>query len=287
VAVREPTWSVQEHRRTLDELVRRENFPVATRLLPTRYRARLLAVYGFARLVDDIGDEAPPGERETLLDLVERDLDLLYAGERPRIPQLRGLAGTVTACRIPAEPFRRLIQANRQDQVVLRYETFERLQEYCALSANPVGRVVLHLFDAATPDRTALSDRICTALQIIEHCQDAGEDYRRGRVYLPAEDLRRFGCAEADLGRSVTPTRLRGLLAFQTGRARRLLDEGAPLIGTLSGWARLAVAGYVAGGRATLAAFDRGGHDVLGGRLCPDRARLLAEWSRALGRSRT
>ncbi|SEG40869.1 squalene synthase HpnC [Thermomonospora echinospora] len=286
MAVREPTWSVREHRRTLDELVRRENFPVATRLLPPRYRARLLAVYGFARLVDDIGDEAPPDERGTLLDLVERDLDVLYAGGRPQLPQLRELAGTVAACRIPAEPFHRLIRANRQDQVVHRYDTFERLREYCVLSANPVGHIVLHVFGAATAHRMAFADRICTALQLVEHCQDVGEDYRRGRVYLPAEDLRRFGCTEADLGRPVTPTRLRGLLAFQVDRARRLLNEGAPLIGTLSGWARIAVAGYVAGGRATLAAFERGGYDVLGGRLRAGRARLPAEWSRALGRSR-
>lgn len=279
------TWSIEGNRRALGELASRENFPVATRLLPARHRADLRAVYGFARLVDDIGDEAPQEERAGLLDLVDGDLDRIYGTGTPRLPQLRRLAATVAARSIPETPFRRLVQANRQDQEVHRYGTFGELLEYCTLSADPVGRIVLHVFGAAKPGLLESSDRVCTALQIIEHCQDVGEDHRRGRIYLPADDLRRFDCTEDDLARPVTPTRLRGVLALEAGRARELLDRGAePLISGLSGWARLAVAGYVAGGRAALAALARGRYDVLAHPPRPHRARLLAGWARALGR---
>jgi squalene synthase HpnC len=263
--------------------MRAENFPVATRLLPARHRAHLLAVYRFARLVDDIGDRAPPDRRPLLLDQVEEDLRRIHAGTTPRLPSLRPLAATVRACAIPATPFHRLVEANRQDQVISRYETFDQLLAYCKLSAEPVGRIVLHVFGVATPDRMALSDRVCAALQIIEHCQDVGEDYRAGRIYLPQEDLRRFGCADRDMAASDTPTRLRGVVALEAGRARRLLDEGAGLIGRLGGFARLAVAGYVAGGRAALSAIEDGAYDVLAGPPRPRRTRLLLEWSRSMG----
>ena len=285
--ITESPWSFEAHDRALDRLAARENFPVATRLLPARHRAGLRAVYGFARLVDDIGDEAPREQRAKLLGLVDDDLDRLFAGRTPNLPQLRRLAPVVHARRIPAEPFRDLVQANRQDQTVHRYETFEELTGYCALSAAPVGRIVLRLFRADRPGLVAASDDVCTALQIIEHCQDAGEDYRAGRVYLPGADLRRFGCAEDDLARPVTPTRLRGVLALEAGRARDLLEGGAaPLLAGLTGWARLAVAGYLAGGRAALTALERGRYDVLAHRLRPRRAGLLAGWARGLGGGR-
>ena len=181
-------------------------------------------------------------------------------------------------------PFRRLLAANRRDQAVTRYDTFDDLLGYCALSADPVGHIVLHVFGAATPDRLELSDRVCSALQIIEHCQDVGEDYRNGRIYLPADDLRRFGCEEGDLEAAVTPTRLRGVITLQAGRARRMLDDGSALTGRLRGFARVAVAGYVAGGLAALSALERGAYDVLGAPLRPRKTRLLTEWSRTLGR---
>ncbi|MBP2704031.1 squalene synthase HpnC [Microbispora sp. RL4-1S] len=265
---------------------RRENFPVASRLLPRPVRRHLLAVYGYARYVDDVGDEAEPADRPALLDAVDADLDRLYAGAAPRLPVVRALAPTVAACSIPAEPFRRLVRANRQDQTVTRYETFTDLLSYCELSANPVGRIVLHVFDAATPARQELSDRICSALQVIEHCQDVGEDHARGRIYLPGADLRRFGCADADLAGPATPVRLRRVVALQAARAARLLDQGAPLVGTLDGFARTAVSGYLAGGRATMAALSRGRYDVLRRRLRPRPARLLAEWVLILTRGR-
>ncbi|MFC4051996.1 squalene synthase HpnC [Actinomadura syzygii] len=281
----ESPWSFDDHDAALDRLAARENFPVAARLLPARHRAGLRALYGFARLVDDIGDEAPPEQRAKLLGLVDDDLDRVYADRTPALPQLRRLAPVVRAHRIPADPFRDLIRANRQDQTVHRYETFEDLIGYCALSAAPVGRVVLRLFGADRPGLVAASDDVCAALQIIEHCQDVGEDHRAGRIYLPAEDLRRFGCAEDDLARAVTPTRLRGVLALEARRARDLLDGGsAPLAAGLTGWARVAVAGYVAGGHAALDALERGRYDVLARRLRPRRAGLLAGWARGLGR---
>ncbi|GLZ06303.1 phytoene synthase [Actinomadura sp. NBRC 104412] len=276
------SWDPAAGPRSLDAFVRRENFPVASRLLPVRRRGHLLAVYRFARFVDDIGDRAPPHERLAYLDAVEEDLRRLYSGGMPKLPPVLSLADAVHVHGIPSRPFERLIQANRQDQVVSRYETFDELQEYCVLSAEPVGHIVLYLFGAATPDRFVLSDRICTALQIIEHCQDVGEDHRRGRVYLPQEDLRRFGCTDRDLSCRVTPTRLRGVLALQARRARRLLDEGAPLVGLLPGLARPAVAGYVAGGRAALASLERRRYDVLCDTPRPARVRLAAEWARAL-----
>ncbi|MEU6411628.1 squalene synthase HpnC [Microbispora sp. NPDC046933] len=264
------------------DAARRENFPVASRLLPRAYRRDLMAVYGFARYVDDVGDEAAPAERPALLDAVEADLGRLYAGGSPRLPAVRALTPLVTGRGVPRTPFLHLVEANRRDQVVRRYDTFAQLLAYCELSANPVGRIVLHVFGVATPERARLSDRICSALQVIEHCQDVGEDHARGRVYLPAEDLRRFGCREADLDAPRTSPRLRRAVALQARRAATLLDEGMPLLETLSGFARTAVAGYVAGGRAALAALERGRHDVLGGAVRARRRAVLNEWVRVL-----
>lgn len=261
----------------------RENFPVATRLLPARIRRDLLALYGYARLVDDLGDEAP-GDRARLLDLVDADLSRVYRGEEATLPVVRTLATTIAAHDIPDEPFRRLIAANRQDQEVVRYPTYADLVDYCTLSANPVGRVVLHLFDAVTPARVAWSDQVCTALQIAEHLQDVAEDLRRGRIYLPAEDMERFGCTESDLHLAVAPCRVRRLVRFERRRAAALLEEGATLVGTLPGLARIAVGGYVAGGQATFAAIAAAGDDVLAQTPRPARSRLLREWLRLLGR---
>jgi squalene synthase HpnC len=229
-----------------------ENFTVASAILGRRRQAHLLAIYGFARLVDDVGDEAA-GNRSALLDRVQAELDAIYAGAAPEHPVMTVLAETVRACRLPAEPFGRLIEANRRDQLVTRYETFQELLGYCQLSAAPVGELVLGVFGSATPDRIAMSDRICAALQVIEHLQDISEDYARGRVYMPREDLVRLGCDDHDLSGEPTAGR-QALIAFQAERAGSLLSSGAPLARTLSPRPRLAVAGFVAGGRAALAA---------------------------------
>jgi squalene synthase HpnC len=207
-------------------------------------------------------------------------------GSPPRLAVVRALAPAVVACAIPAQPFHDLIAANRQDQVVSRYPTYRDLLEYCRLSANPVGRIVLHIFGAATPEREALSDQVCTALQLAEHWQDVAEDLRAGRIYLPLEDLDRFGCTERDLAAPGAAPRVRALIEFEERRARELLDAGAPIVGTLRGAARAAVAGYVAGGRAALAAIAASGHDVLRATPRPGKARVATELVRAYATGR-
>lgn len=259
-----------------------ENFPVASRALPRALRADLLALYGFGRLVDETGDAAP-GDRLAALDWLEEDLARGLAG-RAEHPLVQGAATVVRAHGLSPTPLRALVEANRRDQRVRRYETFSELLGYCALSANPVGHLVLGVLGAATPERVTLADAVCTGLQLAEHWQDVAEDLRSGRLYVPLEDLRRFGCREADLAAGPpAPPRVRALMAFEVARARALLDQGAPLARTLSGRARVAVAGFVGGGRAALAAIARADHDVLGG---PPRAGRLARAGavlRALG----
>jgi squalene synthase HpnC len=240
----------------------RENFPVALFLLPSETRRHLAAVYGFARLVDEAGDEAQ-GDRSALLDALEEDLDRVYEGVALH-PLMRRLTPTVRELRLPRDPFQRLLEANRQDQRISRYATYPELASYCELSANPVGRLVLHVFGKVTTERVAWSDSVCTGLQLAEHWQDVGEDYRRGRIYLPLEDMRRFGVAEGDLARPRTTPELGRLLAFEVDRARRLLAAGFPLAASLRGRERLAIAGYVGGGFAALDAVERSGFDVLG-----------------------
>ena len=240
-----------------------ENFSVASVLLGREAQRHLLAIYGFARLADQLGDEAP-GDRDALLDRLERELELTYDGV-PEHPIMRRLQASVAACALPRGPFERLIEANRLDQRRTDYATFDELVAYCRLSADPVGELVLHVFGAATSERIALSDRVCTALQLAEHWQDVAEDAARGRVYLPAEDRDRFGVGPDDLLAAHASPALRELLAFEVARGRGLLDEGAPLVGTLRGRARVAVAGYVAGGREAFAAIEAAGYDVLPG----------------------
>jgi squalene synthase HpnC len=261
-----------------------ENFPVASRVLPRRARAHLLAIYGFARLVDEIGDSAG-GDRLAALDWLEADLDRAYEG-RAANPLLEQLEPTLRACSLPREPFIRLIEANRTDQRVSSYETWEELRGYCALSADPVGELVLGVFGLRTPARVALSDSICTALQLAEHCQDVAEDFAAGRIYLPAEDLARFGASTAELGAEHAGGPLRALIGFQIARARALLADGAPLIGEVRGRAKLAVAAFVAGGRAALDAIERAGCDVLPGPPRASRARQLLTLVRTLAEER-
>jgi squalene synthase HpnC len=245
---------------------REENFPVALRVLPATPRRHLGAIYSVARLVDDAGDDPhrTPAERLELLDALEADLLRIWEGGTPATGAFARLAPTVRACSLERQPFLDLIAANRLDQQVRRYPTYDDLLAYCNLSANPVGVLVLAVAGALTPDNVARSDRVCTALQVLEHCQDVGEDKRlRDRVYLPLEDLRRFGVDEEDLAASQAGAALRALVEFETDRAEALLRGGSSLVDHLHGWARVAVAGYLAGGLATVDALRRAGHDVL------------------------
>ncbi|GGV57643.1 squalene synthase HpnC [Streptomyces spectabilis] len=271
-----------------------ENFPVAPFFLPRAWREDLMAVYGFARLVDDIGDSdlargaaharylgADPeaaGDPLALLDAFEADLRKVFApGPEPGHPLLRALGPTVRRGGLTPEPFLGLIAANRQDQLVKRYETYDDLVAYCELSANPVGRLVLAITGTATPERIRLSDSVCTALQLVEHLQDVREDLGRDRIYLPAEDMKRFHVQERDLAAPTAGASVRALVAFEAERAHRLLNEGTPLVGSVHGRLKLLLAGFVAGGRAAVSAIAAAGYDVLPRPPKPTKPRLLRE----------
>ncbi|WP_419925137.1 squalene synthase HpnC [Candidatus Poriferisocius sp.] len=258
---------------------RSENFPVVLRAVPVRPRAHLLAVYGFARLVDDIGDEHD-GDRLAALDWIEAELHLARTGGATH-PVMAQITPLLAELDIGDEPFLALIEANRLDQRKHRYQTQAELAEYCTLSANPVGRLVLAVFGAATADRIALSDAVCTGLQLVEHLQDIGEDYtEKGRVYFPADEMARFGVDEDDLGADRATDQLRRLVAHQCDTARGLLSRGVPLVASLSGWAKVTVAGYVAGGFAALDAIAGADHDVLGKLRTPTKVRTAAHMAR-------
>jgi squalene synthase HpnC len=255
-----------------------ENFPVALRVLPPRYQADLSAVYRYARHVDTLGDAAPGDRRQALTALAD-DVSALFAGRPVREPAVAGLAGLVDRCRVPPDPLLGLIRANLIDQDVRRYATFDDLLGYCRCSADPVGVLVLHVFGCATPERVRLSNRICTGLQLIEHWQDIGEDYAAGRVYLPQDDLARYGVVEANLGRANAGPRLRALLAFETDRALAWLNAGSVLVSTLPRWGRLAVSGYLAGGRAAAARLRARDYDPLPAPPKPRGRDIAVAWA--------
>ena len=246
-----------------------ENFPVALRILSAEQRRHLMAIYGFARLTDQIGD-AGHGDRLAMLDELQSQVDSCFddranGSTAAKHPIIEALAPSIRECAFPIGPFHRLIDANRLDQVKHRCENYQELLDYCDLSANPVGELVLYVFGVATPERIRQSDAVCTALQFVEHWQDVKEDYAAGRIYLPSEDLVKFGCREDELAADAASPALRDLLRFECGRAHVLLDEGVPLVKSLRGRARLAIGGFVAGGRAALDAIAHSSYDVMGG----------------------
>jgi len=249
---------------------RTENFPVASLLFPRALRPHLRAIYGFARLVDMLGDEVP-GDRLAALDELEGQLDACYGGE-PTWEVMRELQPTIRARSLPREPFLRLIEANRMDQRISSYETWLDLKGYCVHSADPVGRLVLGVL-GRSDDRevVALSDDVCTGLQLVNFLQDVPRDLALGRVYLPAEDRRRFGVEELDR----PSPELRRLLEFEAERARALLSSGEEL-GQRLGGGRVgrAVALFARGGLAALEALERADWDIFNGRPRPSRARL-------------
>jgi squalene synthase HpnC len=246
-----------------------ENFPVVSLLAPRWARPHLRAIYGFARLVDNLGDEAA-GDRSALLDELERELD-----GPPRTEIMRRLHETIAARALPREPFTRLIEANRLDQAKKRYETWDEVKEYCTYSADPVGRLVLGVYGRAEePELVALSDSICTGLQHVNFLQDPPRDLALGRVYLPQESLRRFGVADDDLAGPLTE-RVAALLEFESLRAKTLLEAGLPLARLLGGRPGRSVALYARGGLAALDALRRAGWDVFSQRPAPTRWTFL------------
>ena len=316
-----------------------ENFPVALRVLRKPLRQDLLALYGFARFVDNLGDDPMDDsgnlrsaeDRLAALDAAEHELDLAIEGKATSEIFMQ-LGETARRCNLGREDFVKLIDANRLDQTKSRYETWDDLMDYCELSANPVGRAVLGIFEAdatgrksaaakmpsskkaaktekvakteadsrgedaadgrgktiATPENIALSDKICSALQVAEHLQDIGEDYREGRIYLPQEHWERFGCGEDDFAasveRSITSLPLRRLVLYEAERARQMLRDGAPLIKKLRSGQRLAMIGFVAGGHAALDSVEAAGGEVLTEQCVSTKSRQASRALRLLVR---
>lgn len=241
-----------------------ENFPVASWLLPARLRRPVEALYHFARTADDFADEGeiPDGERLARLDEYSRGLDAIAGGSRPNHPVLGPLADAVAAYRLPIAPMRDLLDAFRQDVVIKRYATFAELMDYCRRSADPVGRLMLALFGRDAPEDRAQSDSVCSGLQLANHWQDVAIDWRKGRVYLPQEDLDRFGIPESQIAAARIDPRWRDLMAFQCERARGLLQRGSPLGARLPGRVGMEIRAIVAGGLCILDRIDRVGGDV-------------------------
>ena len=261
----------------------RENFPVALRWLPRALRRDLIAIYGAARLIDEAGDAAR-GDRAALLDELERDLLAAFAGAA-RHPLMRRLTPLAAAHGLAPDPFLRLIAANRFDQNAPDLASWEALVDYCRLSAQPVGELVLRVFGQASDENRRDSDAVCTALQVLEHCQDVAEDARAGRCYLPADDRAREGVTAWDLMAAPAPEGLRRCIGLQVERARALLARGDALCARLHGLARPVVAGYAAGGWATAAALERADFDpnsrpVRPRRIATLRHALRVAWGR-------
>ncbi|GHT89020.1 squalene synthase HpnC [Betaproteobacteria bacterium] len=265
-----------------------ENFPVASLLLPARLRPAVEAIYAFARSADDIADEgdATPAERLARLDAYRAALDAISGGELPTAPPLiplfRKLAAAIAHHHLPLAPFYDLLDAFSQDVVKTRYADFAELSHYCARSANPVGRLMLELFGAATHVNLLRSDAICTSLQLINFCQDIAIDWRKNRVYLPQNDLAHFAVTLDDIAAGRTSPQWRKLLAFQVERARALMLEGAPLALALRGRIGWEMRLIVEGGLRILTRIEAAEFDVFAHRPRLGKADWLAVGWRAL-----
>ncbi len=241
-----------------------ENFPVASLLVPRPLRPAIVAIYRFARMADDFADEGDlaPEDRLAALDGCERALDAIAAGAPPDAPPFPDLAIAISRHRLPLEPFRDLLSAFRQDVSTTRYATAEELFDYCRRSANPIGRLMLRLYDAGAPANLVASDAICTALQLINFWQDIAADWGRGRLYLPREDLERFGVTETHVAEARCDAAWRALMRYESARARALLESGRPLARALPWRLRLEISGVLAGGHRILDGIDATGGDV-------------------------
>jgi squalene synthase HpnC len=249
-----------------------ENFPVASLLFPRALRPHLRAVYGFARLVDILGDEAE-GDRLELLDELEREVEACYSGV-PTWPVMRELQPTIEEFDLPREPFLRLIEANRMDQRISEYATWDDVKLYCVHSADPVGRLVLGLLRRADDaELVAASDDVCTGLQLVNFLQDVPRDLALGRIYMPADDRRRFGVAVLDAPNEP----LTGLLRFEAERARGLLAAGRILRERIGGRVGRAVGLFARGGLAALDTLEDARWDIFTRRPRPSRLRLARE----------
>jgi len=246
-----------------------ENFPIASVLLPRQVRRHMYALYGFARGVDDVGDEFE-GDRLARLEWWEAHLMAAFdRGEAPPgdVPAaFRALGQSRKELDLPLDPFLRLIEANRRDQRIQRYASFDDLLEYCTYSADPVGRLVLAVFGYRDEELHPFSDAVCTALQLTNFWQDVSRDREMGRIYLPMEDLQRFSVSEDDLRRDRASEGFRDLLRFEVERTREYFERGRQLTGLVAGRFRIDLLLFSRGGESILDAIEAGGFDVLGKR---------------------
>ena len=253
-----------------------ENFSVATWFLPKRLRQHFFNVYAYCRISDDLGDETgSPTASLQLLDQWESELNACYDGN-PRHPVFVALAGTVREFDIPRHEFSDLLTAFRQDQTVTRYEIFDDLLGYCRYSANPVGHLVLYLCGYRDPERQQLSDFTCTALQLANFWQDVSLDYDKGRIYLPLEDLGKYGVEESNIaGRNNTP-QFREMMRFEVARTREWFQKGLPLVSKVSRELAIDLDLFSRGGQEILNAIQRQDYAVLGSRPAISKPRKLA-----------
>jgi phytoene synthase len=264
-----------------------ENFPVASILLPPKLRRPIEAIYAFARSADDFADEGDLAAIDRLgkLEAYARELDALEAGARSESPLFAELASMVNQYQLPVQLLRDLLDAFKQDVVQDRYADFAELLDYCRRSANPIGRLLLRLFNVDDPIRLKMSDGICSALQLINHWQDVAIDWRkndRGRVYLPQNEMRQFGVSDADIDQAVATPEWRALMAFQVSRAREMMNKGAPLAAIMPGRFGLELRLIVAGGLTILDKIDAVGGDVFNHRPMLTRLDWLSMLCRVL-----
>jgi squalene synthase HpnC len=260
-----------------------ENFPVASILLPRRLVPAVEAIYAFARSADDIADEgdALPHERLAALQAYDAALDAIAAGSAPEAPMWERLAAAIDQYRLPMQSLRDLLSAFRQDVVTTRYASYDLLLDYCRRSANPVGRLMLALYGEVDELSLRQSDAVCSALQLINFWQDVAIDIDKGRIYLPVEDLARFGVGEDDIRAARTGPAWRALMGFEVARARALMLEGAPLATRLPGRIGWELRLVVQGGLRILDAIEAADYDVF--RRRPKLGRL--DWVRLLWRA--
>ena len=261
-----------------------ENFPVASVLLPRRLRAPVEAIYAFARTADDIADEgdAGPAQRLAALDAYDAQLDLIEAGAAPDGALFARLAQTVHAYALPLRPLRDLLSAFRQDVVTVRYASFDLLLDYCRRSANPVGALMLHLYSVHDALSLKQSDAVCSALQLINFWQDVGVDWDKGRIYIPLEDLARFGVDAAQIGRGEVDRHWRALMQFEVERARTLMHSGAQLARRLPGRVGWELRLVIQGGLRILERIEQADYDVFRRRPALGRADYAVMLGRAL-----
>jgi len=252
-----------------------ENFSVATWFLPKRLRQHFFNVYAYCRISDDLGDEVgDPQQSLQLLDQWETELHACYTGA-PRHPVFVALAETVREFGIPQHEFSDLLIAFRQDQTVTRFDTFDRVLGYCKYSANPVGHLVLYLCGYSDPERQQLADCTCTALQLANFWQDVAVDYGKGRIYLPLEDLRRFGVSPEDIAQRRATPQFIEMMRFEVERAREWFARGFPLIRKVNKELAIDLELFSRGGQEILNAIERQGFDVLGRRPAISKPRKL------------